>query len=421
MQHVVLRGVVFLNDRIMTIHEHRLLIPGLKLLYVTTAVSAMMTLRFINAYFVAIGLDTMQIGLLQTVRAVCAFAGEFCWASVVERGASFKVTVACSTFLGVTLLVCIPCVSSFPAILALYSAANFGTTWIGLRDSRTLATLQHVGRDAAEFGIIRKYTALGWGLSGVLGGCLQDHFGDASLFVLVVVAQAMSVTLLLALPMSQPEPRPREASPRDVSLTESLRSPKVLLFFANLFIYGVCASSVEIFLIVYLLQDFPTASNTLVGATFAMMTVAEIPVFHFSDRFLRFGFVAVFAACHLVFALRCCLYSLLPTAHPWIVLVVEPLHGLTAAAFFATAVHFGRLQAREGSAARFQALISGTYFQLSFGVGSLTWAPVMQNIGYRLSYRVVAVCVVAWCLIWNTAQLLQRTTKSSELTVHLVH
>merc|ERR1711920_739425 len=96
--------------------------------------------------------------------------------------------------------------------------------------------------------------------------------------------------------------------------------------------------------------------------------------------------------------------TLLPQSNPWLVLIIEPLHGLTFAIMWLCAVDFGRQYAPEDAKTRFQALTNGTYFQMSFGVGSFVWGPVMQTVGYHNGYRLCGCMVICWSLLWNTLQ-----------------
>lgn len=384
---------------------------ALKLLYGCTAFAQMLLLRFVTTYFFHMGLDQISIGVLQAVRPAAAFTGELCWAWIVEHQGGFRRTVLSANVVGVTLFACIPLVGAdFVTILILYGAASFCVTWMGLRDSRVLATLKAQGCDDGEFGRIRKFAAVGWGASGLISGPLQDAIGREAMFGTFVVFQAFAMLIIAFLPLDEPAAKqeedlktPSEANGRQ-GFFAFLRTGWILLFFGNLLAYGVCASAVETYLFVYLLKDFPAANDTLIGTTLAMMTLTELPVFHFADKILSFGFVRVFTACHWIFALRCVLYAILPQAHPWLVLAIEPLHGLTFAAMWASAVDFGRKYAPEGKAARFQALTSGLYFQLAFGLGALVWGPVMKSTGFPRGYCCCAALVAVWSAFYNAAQ-----------------
>jgi len=133
------------------------------------------------------------------------------------------------------------------------------------------------------------------------------------------------------------------------------------------------------------------------------MVVAELPVFHYAEKLIAHGFVPIYTACHLLMALRCILYSQLPAQLPWVVLLIEPFHGVTFAAMWAASVEYGRREAPFGCRGRIQAIISGTYFQMSQALGSTLWGCVIDVVGFRSSYQICAASLLAWCLVWNLA------------------
>jgi len=391
-----------------------------KSLYFFSSIAQMMLMRFITTYFVHLGLGPIQIGILNALRPAAAFAGEITWAAIIDCGYSFRLTVLSCTSVAVALFACIPLVTSFPAIVLLYSLSAFGLTWLGSRDARIIATLKNQGYDDGEFGRIRKYAALGWGCSGLSSGHLATLLGQNAMFGLFVLAELAVMLIVAFAQMDEPPKKPKVGELRRVDsrveVRQTIRSPWIALFLANLLAYGFCASAVETFLFVYLLQDFPTGSDTLVGTTLAAMTVTELPIFQYADKILKLGYVNIFAMCHVVLALKCVLYSLLPTANPWLVLAIEPLHGVAFAAMWVAAIDFVKQYVPKSCLTRFQGLASGLYFQLSFGLGSFVWATIMHSVGFRTGYCIVSGVILLWSLMWNVAMRRATPFEPDELT-----
>lgn len=385
-----------------------------KVLYVLHSGCQMMLLRFITTYFVHIGLDTTSIGYLNAMRPLASFVGEVLIASVVDHLHCFRATVLVFNSLGVALFLCMPLATSFSQILAVFGLSMLGVSWMGLRDARVLATLDKQGR-GSEFGQVRKFAAVGWGASGLVVGQLQDCLGKFAIFGAFAGTEAVLMLFICFLPM-EPPARAQNAEDK-TSLLSTLRTADVLLFYSNLFAYGFCASLVEIYLFVFLLRDFSGSSDALAGCTLVVMTLSELPVFQYADRLMGHGYAPVQVFCQWVFALRCLLYAALPASKPWMVLLVEPLHGMTFAAMWASSVEFGRRMAPAGCAARFQAITNGIYFQASFGVGSLFWGHFAAAEGYRPAYRVDALLVVSWGILWGLVML--RRAKASTKTAEL--
>jgi len=380
----------------------------------------MLLLRFMTAYFTHAGVSTASVGLLQAMGTLLSFCGEWTWANVNDSYFSFKTTVLMCNTIGIAFFLCIPLTASLPVLCVLYGCASFCLSWVGIRDAFAVTMLEFGASSAEEgakkFGKVRKFAAVGWGTSGLLTGLVADHFGLLAVFAWFAATEAvLTVTILVGV---QPEVPAAPSQGGLVSaesmadlqnapslsasrLSTILRKDYVMLFFSNVLIYGIMTSLQEVYEFVYLLKGFKGASNTLLGATLCVMTLAELPVFHFADKLISAGFVSVYTACQALMAIRCLLYAALPYDMPWLVLIIEPFHGVTFAAMWAASVEFARREAPQGCRSRMQALVSGTYFQMSQGVGALAWGGIISLIGFRPSYQACAFGLVIWGLIWN--------------------
>merc|ERR1712194_153421 len=95
-------------------------------------------------------------------------------------------------------------------------------------------------------------------------------------------------------------------------------------------------SLVENFLLVFLVQDFAHTPRTLLGASVAVMCLFEVPIFMYIGRLWTthgISLTTVIVVCQLILVVRCLLHMLVDQLQmPWLVLLVEPLHGVTFAA-----------------------------------------------------------------------------------------
>lgn len=202
-----------------------------------------------------------------------------------------------------------------------------------------------------------------------------------------------------------------EALPPRRSTTQILLDPnnkkllefQLIWFFANLIMYGVGMAMVETFLFVYLERSFePPATKFLLGLTVAVMCLFELPVFTYFDRALDYlREQDILNCCHLFFALRCLLYISIPRGHVWLVLLVEPLHGITFAAMWCAAVRYASNNAPKGLETTMQALCNGLYQQLGFSIGSIFWGRTIEQRGFDFSYIMAAVTILSWGAIWK--------------------
>jgi len=387
----------------------------LNVLYFIHEGARMLLLRFMTAYFTHAGVSTSSVGMLQAMGTLLSFCGEYTWAQVADTYLSFKTTVLMCNSLGVVLFMCIPLTDSLPVLCALYGCASYCLSWVGIRDAYTMSILESQAitaeEGAAKFGKVRKFAAIGWGTTGLLTGLVADHFGVFGVFGWFACMEAvLTMTILVGahhelqsdsglLSAESMANLSRSTS----SLKDAFRKDYVVLFLSNVLLYGVMTSLQEVYEFVYLLKGFSGTSNTLLGTTLCMMTLSELPVFHFADKLIAAGFVSVYTGCQVLMAIRCLLYAALPHDMPWLVLAIEPFHGVTFAAMWAASVEFARREAPPGCRSRMQALVSGTYFQMSQGIGALVWGSIISAIGFRPSYQACACALIVWGLVWNAA------------------
>lgn len=197
---------------------------------------------------------------------------------------------------------------------------------------------------------------------------------------------------------------------------------EIIWFFASLVAYGVHMSLVESFLFVYLMEDFEGVSQKLLGASVATMCIFELPVFFYIKQLIdRFELKYLITACYMVLSTRCFAYSMLPRNMPWLVLMIEPMHGITMAAMWSCSVEFGRRLAPKGAEAQMQALIGGVYYRVSQGAGAFMWGNLTKSpphgYGFTPMYRLAASTILLWAVIWNIGWFLQKRISKTSQTI----
>jgi MFS family permease len=157
----------------------------------------------------------------------------------------------------------------------------------------------------------------------------------------------------------------------------------------------------------FLYLDKLGASKHLMSVSVTLTCVAEVPVFHFSGAIIkRIGLTNSAALVLVAFVVRLSAYSTMGTWPTlWLVLLVEPLHGLTFGLAWATGTAFAKAAAPRGLEATMQSAFASSYFGLGAALSNLCvgmrvvpW-PVpscgWQRTGPRS--RTVTRCVHALC------------------------
>lgn len=129
--------------------------------------------------------------------------------------------------------------------------------------------------------------------------------------------------------------------------------------------------------------------------------VAEVPVFHFSGFLLqKLGFAGAIDLVLAAFVVRLTAYATMaawPTL--WLVLAVEPLHGLTYGLAWAAGAAFAKKAAPPGLAATMQSAFHNSYFGLGTGLGALVGGFTYERLGPSGCFASAALVVlVGWAL-----------------------
>mmetsp|Transcript_49585 Transcript_49585/g.105518 ORF Transcript_49585/g.105518 Transcript_49585/m.105518 type:complete len:478 (-) Transcript_49585:58-1491(-) len=406
---------------------------ALKAVYCIGTGSGACLWKYITVFYHSIGLTNSQIGLIQMLNPAINFVAQIGWAGLCDYLGSYKEVLIVSNTLGVIATCCclFPFVQEHFWILCLVvlAASAFMASRGSVNDSlalqivddykqaRTVAAARGEAVDVKSlpsYGEQRLWGAAGWGFCSLFGGYLMDSFGVPFMFVSFALLLSLTIFIIaFYFPARQASmQRPQETS--SVAPRRNLLNFELIWFFANLILYGFCMSLVETFLFVFMLRDFQGTTSFLLGATILVMCAFEIPVFMWVDKklFHKWNLTTLLSACHVIFAIRCFLYAACPREHAWLVLLIEPLHGITFAAMWSCSVEYAKRLSPEGGQAKMQALVNGMYYQFAIGIGSVVWGPLTEEppkgYGFAPCYYAAAVLLLIWSVIWNIGWCMRR-------------
>jgi MFS transporter, PPP family, 3-phenylpropionic acid transporter len=158
-------------------------------------------------------------------------------------------------------------------------------------------------------------------------------------------------------------------------------------------VMGMAVSLVEGLVFLFFVRDMK-ASFTLCGLSVVVTVLFEIPIFAMAPKITkRFSHQTLLLIAHVAYIVRVVGYTFLP--NPWLVLFLEPLHGVTYACFQISTVVYCSELAPDTMQATAQGLRSAT---LNIGslIGYTLGSYVMENYGSVAMYRGSA------CLVFVT-------------------
>ena len=190
---------------------------------------------------------------------------------------------------------------------------------------------------------------------------------------------------------------PRRAPFRELRVV--LLTPLVATFLVVCAVLSGAVSCVTNLLFLFM-KDGLGSSNVLCGASVIVTVVFEIPIFIVARRVQKVlrvrGLVIVAMSAYV---LRGVGYSLVPRAHPALILAMEPLHGVTYSCIKIAQVSFLKAHSPPGWEATMQSLASAVG-GLGSMVGVVAGGFVIERFGAKLLYLAAAVCVGAALVVY---------------------
>jgi len=173
-------------------------------------------------------------------------------------------------------------------------------------------------------------------------------------------------------------------------------------FVFSTFLLTVGISNVEN--LVFLFFRDLGGNNTMCGLSVVITVVFELPIFHFAPKLLKkYGMGRLEQLACLAYVVRVIGYTLVPPSRAFLVLLLEPLHGVTYACDKTSSVEFVARSTPKGHEAAGQGILSA----LKDGGGSFLGLTVggllEQTYGPRVMYRTLATAVTIGLVLFSLA------------------
>ncbi len=165
-----------------------------------------------------------------------------------------------------------------------------------------------------------------------------------------------------------------------------------------LFTLYIGMSVVENLIFIYF--EFLGGSYTLCGLSVIVTVIFELPIFHYAPKILALASpVWMFQWGCLAYIVRTVGYSFVPKSHPYLVLFLEPLHGVTIGFVKTGSIAFADMWVPKGYEASGQGFLSTI-----MGMGQFLGLCTGMILEGRVLYRVLAGIVSAGSIILAAGQ-----------------
>lgn len=335
---------------------------------------------FLVLYYQSLGLDGHQIGVLAAIPSIVMIFSALLWTGTADAHHQHRLLFMLATSGAIGSVFVIKALHAFSLLIpAVIFYAFFFSAIMPFMDSAVIAML---GEQKSQYGKLRLWGAVGWGLAAPLTGTLIEQGGIQWLFWIFAIIMFMALLVGMQLPLSLGH----AGEPFWRGIRKFVH-PRVLRFLALTFVGGLCLSALSNFLFLYM--ETLGASKTLMGFALTAATLSELPMFFFADRLLRrWGGRGLLIFAMSAYIIRSLSYSFVITA--WPVLLIQLLHGSTFSLMWVAAVSYASEIAPPGLGATAQGMVSTILFGFGSATGAVLGGFLYQDLGGAWMFRSMA-------------------------------
>ena len=269
----------------------------------------------------------------------------------------------------------------------------FSIFWNATLQQFEANTLQHLGEQSHHYSKIRLWGSIGFIIAVSVLGVLFETISIEAMPIALII----TMTGIWLVSLTVPESAARHLSLDHQPLTQLLKKPTVLAFFAVCFLTLLSHGPYYTFYTIYLEQH--GYSRTLIGQLWALGVIAEIVIFLLMHRWLpKYGIRLVLIISLILSTCRWLLIGFFPD-NLTLILIAQLLHAASFGSFHAAAIAWVHQHFIGKNQARGQALYSSIGFGAGGVLGSLLSGYFWLSPGPTMTFFMAAMTTFLATLI----------------------
>lgn len=353
---------------------------------------------YLTLYYESLGLSGTQIGLLTGLVPIVTLFTAGLWGAISDATRRYRAVVVVAIvglWLSVVAMLQVETLAGLLPVVVLF--AFFGSPISPIMDSSIMASL---GKQRADYGRVRAWGSIGWGVSAFLLGPVLERAGLQWAFYVYLALMAVVLVFTWVVPIVGTE--------RDGTFRSGLRrlvaQRDFLLLLLLAFIFGMTQAMVLGY--TFLHMQGMGAGETLMSWSLVATVLSEIPLLFLSGRIIdKVGVRRILLLALALTTARAFIFAFMPT--PWWVLPVNLLlTGPAFALFWAAGVDEANRLAPSGLGATAQGVLSGIMFGLGTGTGSLLGGIMYQRVGTAALFQTAGWILIATLVLFPLVQRL---------------
>ncbi|TBL81287.1 MFS transporter [Paenibacillus thalictri] len=342
-------------------------------LYTTTAVIT----SFFALYFQAKGLSTVQIGLLFSMGPLVGIVSNLFWGVLSDKWRTVK-KLLIIILAGQLIMAFVMFRSdSYMVLLVLISLFYFFQTPVSsLSDSLTLLTVAGTKRSYAS---IRIFGSVGFAIAALVFGMYLTAKGASAIPSLCLATVVLTLIVSFFL-------QDKQGSVKKIGfngLFHIITRKRFILFMLTMLAVSISTRTNDTFLALFLQQL--GASTTLIGNSWMMSALSEIPVFFLMSKYgHKYKELPLLMVASAMYCLRFVLMSL--THEPGWVLAIQAMHSLSFGIFMPTVLRYISQAVPDQYRASGQALYAVIWTGLGGLISGAVGGGIYQLLGPHMLY-----------------------------------
>lgn len=257
-------------------------IRNLQVMYFFFDVVLVIFAGFTVPYLKKLGLSNSQVGFYMSAMMLCGILGQFITGYICDLKKTIKKVFLILTFMlsiGVSLIYRIEVVGIKLMILPIIGFIQ--SSMMSLIDSWVLESHEHIKKN---YGLVRAFGSLGWGLSAIIIGKCIDRFGWESLIIIHLI---LSIIFIWTVIKVEDVNKFTNKDEHKVSLkhVKIMLSNKRYVTIVTIFLLLFMAMQAYSMFIPILIEQYGGGKGDI-GLFFMIAAFSEIPMFFYSKKLL---------------------------------------------------------------------------------------------------------------------------------------
>jgi len=334
---------------------------------------------YLALYYRQLGFTGVQSGILLGIAPLMTLlAGPF-WSGWADSKNRHHLILRITVFSAIVVMAIFPVFHSYiPVILVMAGFSFFVAPINAMLDHATITML---GSKSSNYGRIRVWGTLGWGLMAPIIGWVLKLLGLAWMFGIYCGLMLLSFPLINKLAFE----KNIEIRPDFKGLGKILLTRRWIVFLLLVFVAGIGLSVQVNYLGVLINQT--GGDKGLLGLALFITVFSEIPVMFFSDRLIKkYKSRGLLILAVILGGVRCFLYAI--TDFPQALLIIQLLHGFTFPLFWIAGVTYVAENSVAGFGATMQAVFGASLTGFGMAVGGILGGFLIDLVGLEIMFIV---------------------------------